>query len=204
MKKLACLLFLSAIFNISQAQETKSQEFQIETIVFMRHAEKPESGLGQLSCQGLHRSLALPKMLIQKYGPPRVIFAPNPSKQKEDKGHMYDYIRPLATIEPTAITLGMPVSTQWGFEDISSLKNALTDIKYENDTIYVAWEHRLAEELVKIMVKEYGGLDIIPYWDGYDFDSLYVVKITTMGKKKTIEFIKDKEDLNNQKTDCQF
>ena len=30
-----------------------------QTIVFLRHGEKPASGLGQLTCQGLNRSLAL-------------------------------------------------------------------------------------------------------------------------------------------------
>jgi hypothetical protein len=32
-----------------------------ETIVALRHAEKPAGGLGQLTCQGLSRALALPK-----------------------------------------------------------------------------------------------------------------------------------------------
>ena len=34
-----------------------------ETIVFVRHGEKPEAGLGQLNCQGLNRALALPSVI---------------------------------------------------------------------------------------------------------------------------------------------
>jgi len=34
-----------------------------ETIVFFRHGEKPSAGLGQLTCQGLNRALALPDVL---------------------------------------------------------------------------------------------------------------------------------------------
>lgn len=35
-----------------------------ENIIFIRHAEKPSDGLGQLSCKGLNRSLALPNVII--------------------------------------------------------------------------------------------------------------------------------------------
>ncbi len=31
-----------------------------ETLVFVRHGEKPAQGYGQLNCQGLNRALALP------------------------------------------------------------------------------------------------------------------------------------------------
>lgn len=34
------------------------------TIVIIRHGEKPSAGLGQLSCQGLNRALALPQVLL--------------------------------------------------------------------------------------------------------------------------------------------
>jgi hypothetical protein len=32
----------------------------VETIVLLRHGEKPEGGLGQLNCQGLNRALVAP------------------------------------------------------------------------------------------------------------------------------------------------
>ncbi len=49
-----------------------------ETIVAIRHAEKPASSLGQLTCKGLNRALALPKVLIPRYGKPDRIYAPDP------------------------------------------------------------------------------------------------------------------------------
>ena len=49
---------------------------RVETIVFVRHGEKPEAGLGQLSCQGLNRALALPAVIRAKFGRPDAIFAP--------------------------------------------------------------------------------------------------------------------------------
>jgi len=45
---------------------------------------------------------------VGKYGKADVIFAPDPAKQKNDSGTKYDYVRPLATIEPTAIYFGLP------------------------------------------------------------------------------------------------
>ncbi len=81
----------------------------VETIVLVRHGEKPDKGLGQLDCQGLNRALALPPVIAKTFGRPSAIFAPVPSQQMEDDGVSYDYVRPLATIEPTAIFFGLPV-----------------------------------------------------------------------------------------------
>ena len=51
----------------------------VETIVLIRHGEKPDEGLGQLNCQGLNRALALPTVIAKTFGRPGAIFAPNPS-----------------------------------------------------------------------------------------------------------------------------
>ena len=99
-----------------------------ETIVLIRHGEKPPGGLGQLTCKGLNRSLALPSLLISRYGKPDFIYAANPSVQIDD-GHplpTYSYLRPLATIEPTAIRLGMPVNAQFGYNQIAELQKELS------------------------------------------------------------------------------
>jgi hypothetical protein len=55
-----------------------------ETIVLLRHGEKPAGGLGQLTCKGLNRALALPSVLIGRFGKPGYIYAPNPSMQVND------------------------------------------------------------------------------------------------------------------------
>jgi hypothetical protein len=89
-----------------------------ETIVAIRHAEKPPGGLGQLTCRGLNRALALPKVLIGRFGKPDAIYAPDPADEVMDGSNSYSYVRPLVTIEPTAIALGMPVNTQIGYGDI--------------------------------------------------------------------------------------
>ena len=100
-----------------------------ETIVVLRHGEKAPGGLGQLSCKGLNRALALPKLLIERFGRANAVFAPNPSVEVREGAltrQEYSYVRPLATIEPTAIELGLPVNTQIGFPDIAGLEAAVT------------------------------------------------------------------------------
>ena len=55
-----------------------------QTIVFMRHGEKPSGGYGQITCQGLNRALALPDVLTAKFGKPYYIYDPNPAVQISD------------------------------------------------------------------------------------------------------------------------
>jgi hypothetical protein len=66
----------------------------VETIVFLRHGEKPPGGLGQLTCQGLNRALALPPVLISKFGKADYIFAPDPAGKVTEGGlRQFDYLR---------------------------------------------------------------------------------------------------------------
>ena len=59
-------------------------------------------------------------MLRRSFGKPDAIFAPNPAAQKWDEGEAYDYVRPLTTIEPTAIAFGLPVNASFGLTDVAA------------------------------------------------------------------------------------
>ncbi len=174
-----------------------------ETIVFFRHGEKPPGGLGQLSCRGLNRALALPVVLVSKFGVPEFLFAPNPSHQIEDAGKQYDYIRPLATIEPTAIMFGLPVNTQWGLQQIGHLRRELLQPRYGQARIFVAWEHFLLAKLVKQLVAA-GGADpaLVPEWPPDDFDSIYVVTLQRSEGRLSASFTLEHEGLDGQPTAC--
>lgn len=177
--------------------------FADERIVMLRHAEKPILGLGQLSCQGLNRSLALPNVLIIKFGKPSAIFAPNPGIHKADIGGSFNYIRPLATIEPTAIQLEMPVNTDFGYEDIHSLENALLNSTYKNSTVYVVWEHHLLEALAQQLMSDLSkNPPQIPKWDNSDFDGIYVITISSEDGLKKISFLKENEGLDHMQATC--
>jgi hypothetical protein len=179
----------------------RGDEQTVETIVCVRHGEKPHGGLGQLSCRGLNRALALPKVLLAKYGAPNFVFAPNPT-QKSD-GNSYYYVRPLMTIEPTAIRCGLPVNTEFGFLDIKGLEKELRKPKYRNATVFVAWEHALLDIFVKDLVKADGGdAAQVPSWPSGDFDSIFMVKITHFGDRDTVAFAIDHEGLTNLSDAC--
>ncbi|RFU47476.1 histidine phosphatase family protein [Paraburkholderia sp. DHOC27] len=174
-----------------------------ETLIFVRHGEKPAEGLGQLDCKGLNRSLALPAVIAAKFGKPDVIFAPDPGQQKNDGGHPYYYVRPLATIEPTAIQFQLPVQTPYGFAQIDQLGSALVDPAYHHKLVVIAWEHKEIEKLVRQMVAAHGGNAAdVPKWHSDDFDSIYVVKLDWQGSSPRVTFVHDHEGLNDRSADC--
>ncbi len=172
-----------------------------QTIVFFRHGEKPSSGLGQLTCQGLNRALALPSVLLPKFGTPAFLYAPNPAVKISDPGGSFYYVRPLATIEPTAIRTGRSVNTKVGYNDIASLESLLINAAKANTTIFVAWEHAYLVKVVQSIMNKYGGGEVVPAWISGDYDSLYVLRVT-YGTRITADFQKDREFLNGQPTAC--
>jgi hypothetical protein len=173
---------------------------EVETIVIFRHGEKPAGDLGQLTPQGLNRAIALSTVLPQKFGRPDFLFAPDPGEKVGSAGGGYNYVRPLATIEPTAIKLGMPVKTPWGFTQIDQLDDELTKPDYASATVFVAWEHVYAQKAAVALLKMYGGdASAVPAWPGRDYDSLYIIKITrTPGGVPSAVFIHDHEGLDGQ------
>jgi hypothetical protein len=174
-----------------------------ETIVFVRHGEKPAQGYGQLNCQGLNRALALPAVIAAKFGKPDLIYAPDPSQQKDDSGHPYYYIRPLATIEPTAIQFQMPVQTPYGFAQIDQLGTTLVNPANRNKLIVVAWEHKLIVKLLRQMLAAHGGNAAdVPKWQSDDFDSIYIVRLDWQNGTARASFKHDQQGLNGRATDC--
>jgi hypothetical protein len=112
-------------------------------------------------------------------------------------------VRPLATIEPTAIRCGLPVDTQFGFKEIQGLESELEKPAYENAVIFIAWEHGLLDEFVKDLVKSHGGDPRqVPPWPRDDFDSIFVVKITRSGGRESLAFTIDHENLKNLSDTC--
>ena len=173
-----------------------------ETIVFLRHGEKPSGGYGQLTCQGLNRSLALPSVLTSKYGTAQYIFAPNPEVMVPDSAGSFYYVRPLATIEPTAIRLGLPVNTQYGYTDVTGMQNELTSTTYASSTVYVAWEHEFLPQIAQNILNEFGAGVTVPAWTFGDYDTLYIVRIVRTASGTTAQFLTDAEGLNGQSTSC--
>ncbi|SIT42416.1 conserved exported hypothetical protein [Paraburkholderia ribeironis] len=174
-----------------------------ETLIFVRHGEKPAQGYGQLNCQGLNRALALPAVIAAKFGKPDAIYAPDPGQQKDDSGRSYYYIRPLATIEPTAIQFQMPVQTPYGFAQIDQLGAALVNPANRDKLIVVAWEHKLIVKLLRQMLSAHGGNAAdVPNWSTDDFDSIYIVRLDWQNGTARASFKHDREGLDGRAIDC--
>jgi hypothetical protein len=192
------LLGISVVLVLAASSSARAEE----TIVFMRHGEKPSGGLGQLTCQGLNRALALPGVLIGRYGTPDWVYAPNPAVKISDPAGSFFYVRPLATIEPTAIRAGRSVNTNYGYNNISGLQSVLIKSSKANDTLFVAWEHAYLVKIVQSIMNAYGGGAAVPAWQTGDYDTLYVVRVnyTSSGPSARLEI--DKEGLNGLSTSC--
>jgi hypothetical protein len=195
----AALFFVIAV--LLGASEARAEQ----TIVFMRHGEKPAGGLGQLTCQGFNRALALPDVLNAKFGVPDFVYAPNPTPKISDPAGTFYYVRPLATIEPLAIKFGLSVNTNYAYSDVVGLQNILIRTSKANSTIFVAWEHSYLVKVVQNIMNAYGGRAPVPAWTTGDYDTLYVVHVT-YGSDGSIHarFEIDHQNLNNQPTGCTF
>ena len=191
MKRILCLLVIGLLLPVLQAADG------VETIVCIRHGEKTPTELGQLSVRGLNRSLALPDVLLSKFGTPEFIFAPDPAGEIQLKdGQPSCYIRPLATIEPTAIRCQLPVNTRFGFTDIAGLDAELRKPVYEHAVVFVSWEQLMLVKFVRHLVAGLGGDPAqVPDWPSKDYDSIYVVRIITHGGQESVSFTIDHEEL---------
>jgi hypothetical protein len=195
---LSITIGLAAIGPAAAAAEATT-----ETIVLVRHGEKPAQGLGQLDCQGLNRALALPAVIARQFGKPTAIFAPDPSEQKEDGGKPYDYVRPLATIEPAAIAFGLPIDASIGVSHIGALQARLEAPDYRSGFVLVAWEHHQIVDLSRQIMSSHGGApSTVPDWQGADFDGIYVIRIVRTGPVATASFERRREGLDGQSTTC--
>ena len=201
------LLVAGAITLAVHADKVFAQPIDgVQTLVFMRHAEKPADGLGQLNCQGLNRAIDLATLLPQRYGKADYVFAADPSRQVEEGADddAYSYVRPLMTINPSAIKLGLPINLEYSANDTRALANELTDDKYHSSTIYTAWSHGYLPELINSVASKALGekTTLTEDWSGSDFDSLYVLTLTWKDGKATLLSRIDKQGLNNGEKGC--
>lgn len=201
-------MFTTSRVSYPEYQYT-TNSIQTETIVFMRHGEKSPSPKGEIDCQGENRSIALPKVLTSMFGRPNYIFAPNPAIQINndnpfDPNAYYNYIRPLATIEPTATQLGMPINTQYGYETGDmTLASTLISPPYQNSLVFVAWEHVNLVTIVQDIVNSTNSSINVPPWPGNSYDALYILTIRTYPNNvQYASLVIGAEGLNGQSMTC--
>jgi len=110
-----------------------------------------------------------------------------------------------AVILGTASGIGLPVDASIGVSHTDRLEAALEKRKYRNALVLVAWEHNDIVTIARDLLSANGGdttrvPDASP---GDDFDSLFVVTITRIGKSTKASFERKHEGLDGQPIDCQ-
>lgn len=181
-----CMLFLTTF--IARAETT---------VVFLRHGEKPEAPTGQLTCKGFNRALALPSVLLTRFGMPDAIYASAPKENKTGSS-----LRPLSTILPTAIRAERPVILKYHATETDGLVSDLLSSNNRQQRVFVSWEHKNLVVAAKTLVNWTGGDPLmIPSWPGHDFDGLYIVKFNDQGR--FVSFSKENEGLNGVSDRCQ-
>jgi hypothetical protein len=205
---LSCALLIGvALLGFSLSDVSKAETADgTQTLVFMRHAEKPEQGLGQLNCQGLNRAIALSSLLPERFGKADFIFAADPSRHVEegDQDLSYNYLRPLMTIGPTAIKLGLSINTDFAANDTDDLAEELLRDKYHGATVYTAWSHGYLPELINEIIADASGnpKGVIDDWASDDFDSLYVLILVWHNGKASVSHKSYKQELNSESVSC--
>lgn len=190
------LLFLS-VFILGFSHMAYSEQ----TLVFVRHGEKPDNDSGQLTCKGLNRALSLPDVLINQFGKPDALFAAAPKQSK-----LGNSLRSLQTITPTAIRISLPIHLNFHAKEITELREALLNKQYENSVIFIAWEHDNLVKVAKDIMKQEGGdPDLIPKWKNSDFDSIYILKIIRNSDgSKNVLFEQRQQGLNGVSDNCSY
>ncbi|GLX63411.1 hypothetical protein KMU_14520 [Proteus vulgaris] len=169
-----------------------------QTLVFIRHGEKPDNDSGQLTCKGLNRALALPDVLINQFGKPDALFAAAPKQSK-----LGNSLRSLQTISPIAIKTSLPIHLQYHAKEIKALREELLSRQYENSVIFIAWEHDNLTKVARDIMKQEGGdPKLIPKWKSSDFDSIYILKIIREGDKKSVVFEQRQQGLDGVSEVC--
>jgi hypothetical protein len=125
-----------------------------------------------------------------------------------DAGVPYDYVRPLATVEPTAVLFGLPVDVSLDLYDTRGLVAAIEKRRARDHDVFilVAWEHKQIAPMVRALLSDRGAdeADIkqVEDWDKEDFDSMYVVAIKQLTNGTGASFERRHEGLDGQSTTC--
>lgn len=177
------LLLVFAFTNFYALKEASAQAQNLK-LVFIRHGEKPVEG-NNLTCQGLNRSLELPKVLYTKFGAPAYLFAPALALGEATK-----HARMFQTISPLAIKYNLPINTSHAEKDSVLIAK---DLKSKTGTVVTIWEHKAIAPIIRCLGVNISNL----VWPDDDYDSIWIITFTN-GKPV---LTKDKEGITPSK-DC--
>lgn len=172
------LIFFTAIFFFLCSALAQVENHPLK-IVIIRHGEKPNNG-DNLTCQGLNRALALPNVIVSKFGIPVFCYVPSVGADSSTK-----HARMFQTISPLAIKYNLAINSRFTGKDSSGLA---ADILRKYGAVLVVWDHKSIVPIIHALGINDPGLK----WDDDDFDSIWIVSIT----KGNAALTRDKEGLN--------
>ncbi len=153
--RVACIvLFLICFAVFSQAQ----------TIVIIRHGEKPPKG-NNLNCQGLNRSLELPAVLYSKFGIPGSIYVPS-----LDNNTSTGHARMFQTVVPLVAKYNLKINSKYTEADTTALAR---EIKSRKGFVLVVWKHSIIPSIVRAL----GVQGFNMHWSDDDYDSIWIINI---------------------------
>ncbi|HYC27640.1 MAG TPA: histidine phosphatase family protein [Chitinophagaceae bacterium] len=185
MKQTITIILLLFVFNaFSQHASLK--------VIMIRHGEKNDA-TGNLSCQGLHRALMLPKVLNAKFPKVERIYAPS-----LNNGKVPDHARMFQTITPYAVQNSLAIDTKYKVSDAAGVAK---EVMSKKGLVLLVWEHGNIPDIAKALGVTTPNLQ----WGSNDFDSIWIV---TYAKDKNGNWVAslstaDKEGLNPPTT-CNF
>jgi hypothetical protein len=154
-------------------------------VVIIRHGEKPDNG-DNLNCQGLNRSMALPKVLYAKFGVASQIYIPTVNAGDQTKS-----ARMFQTITPYAAKYNLGINSSYD----TDYKKLAKDVVQQRGTVIMVWEHNAIPHIIKAL----GVKGNIRDWPDSDFDSIWIISY----KDGKAILTADKEGLNPS-VNCPF
>ena len=138
-------------------------------IIIVRHAEKTEidsdSGLSEL---GTLRAAALSSAIPQTFGRIDHVIA------AQSTAHS---VRPLRTVEPLALALGVRVVQAWKTREHHELAEALHTVpEYDQRQVLICWRHKSLRDLALAL----GAADAEP-WPESEYDRTWLLEATPKG-----------------------
>jgi 2,3-bisphosphoglycerate-dependent phosphoglycerate mutase len=141
------------------------------TVIFVRHAEKivTDADDPELTEAGRQRAEALARQLVDADVVAGV-----------DAIYATPYRRTEATAQPTAIALGLPITSY----DAANTENIMDEIvKEHKGRIILVVGHRRS---LAALIGNMGASKKVPKIDENEYDNIYIVSIPWFGKTKTI------------------
>ncbi len=167
MRRIQCSMWLvMSVLGLLSACDGAKQALSNQaplTVLIIRHGEKPDDG-DNLSCQGQHRALQLPQVLVDRQWVPNQIVVP-----ALNQGEHTSHSRMYQTATPTAVRFNLAINTDF---DAKDEKKAAQYVQSQHGVVLMVWSHAEIPKLTKAL-----GVHDVPKWPDADFDSVWRVDV---------------------------